>query len=95
MTKELMRTHIVIPRDLIESIDKTVGRGSRSRFLTEAAEEKLARVRRLGAFNKVVGSLKDVAIPGWETSEGAAEWVSASRKADEDEMRAAVEKEAS
>lgn len=78
-----MRAHVVLPADLVESIDKAVGRRSRSRFLAEAAQEKLARLRRLAAFEKVAGSLKDAAIPGWETSESAADWVSASRRADD------------
>jgi hypothetical protein len=86
-----MGTHVVVPKDLVESIDSTVGRGARSRFLVEAAEEKLARIRRLKAFSKVAGSLASVDIPGWETSEGAAAWVSASRRADEDHLRARTE----
>ena len=83
MTSEVVRTHVVIPKEVVESIDRTVGRRARSRFLAEAAEEKLARLRRQRAFDRVAGSLRDVAIPGWETSESAAEWVSASRRADD------------
>jgi metal-responsive CopG/Arc/MetJ family transcriptional regulator len=91
MAREVMRTHVVIPKDVVESIDRTVGRRARSRFLAEAAEEKLARLRRLRAFERVAGSLRDVAIPGWETSESAAEWVSASRREDDERLRRRVE----
>jgi hypothetical protein len=86
MAGESLRTHVVIPKEIVESIDRTVGRRARSRFLTEAAEEKLARLRRVTAFERVAGSLREVQVAGWETSESAAEWVSASRRAD-DEVR--------
>jgi len=79
-----MRTHVVIPKDLVATIDRLVGRRARSKFLTEAAEEKLRRERLGRAIGKVAGSLKDVDIPGWETSESAADWVRASRRADQE-----------
>ena len=84
MSAESLRTHVVIPKEIVESIDRTVGRRARSRFLAEAAQEKLAKLRRERAFERVAGSLRNVAIPGWETSESAAEWVSASRQADDE-----------
>ncbi|HEX3246009.1 MAG TPA: hypothetical protein VHX16_11450 [Chloroflexota bacterium] len=40
MTKDSGRTHIVMPPELLEAIDSVVGRGRRSKFLVEAAEEK-------------------------------------------------------
>ena len=40
---------------------------------------------------KVAGSLADVDIPGWETSESAAEWVRASRQVDEARLRRILE----
>ena len=82
-----MRTHVVIPKELVDSIDELVGRRSRSRFFSEAVEEKLARVKLSRAAKKVVGSLADVDIPGWETSEAASGWVRASRRADDERLR--------
>jgi hypothetical protein len=61
--------------DLLSEIDMLVGRRQRSEFIQEAIEEKLGRRRRLEAFDRVVSSLQDVDIPGWETPESAAEWV--------------------
>ena len=69
------RAHIVMPAELVEEIDDQVGPRRRSRFVQEAVEEKLRRQRRVEAFDGVVGSLKDVDIPGWETPEAAAQWV--------------------
>jgi Arc/MetJ-type ribon-helix-helix transcriptional regulator len=87
MPRETMRTHVVIPKELVDSIDDLVGRRSRSKFLTEAAEEKLARVRLARAAAKVVGSLADRPTPGWESSGAAARWVSDSRRADDERLR--------
>ena len=58
-----------------------VGRRGRSKFLGEALEEKLARLRLIRAAEKVAGSLADTNIPGWEASESAVEWVRAARRA--------------
>ncbi len=87
MPREAVRTHIVIPKELVDSVDELVGRRSRSRFFTEAVEEKLSRVKLSRAAKKVVGSLANVDIPGWETSEAASDWVRASRKADDQRLR--------
>lgn len=84
MANEVMRTHVIMPRELVDSVDELVGKGSRSRFFAEAVEEKLARARLVKAAKKVAGSLAGVNMPGWETSESAAEWVHSSRKADDD-----------
>lgn len=71
----LVRTHVVMPKDLVEQIDELVGPRRRSEFLVELAEKELRRRRLLRSFQQVAGSLADVEIPGWETSESAAEWV--------------------
>jgi metal-responsive CopG/Arc/MetJ family transcriptional regulator len=75
-----MRTHVVMPKELVEEIDAEVGPRKRSQFVKEAVEEKLARRRRVAAFEAVAGSLADVDIPGWETSESTARWVRAQRR---------------
>jgi len=80
VTREAVRTHVVLPRELIEELDELVGPRHRSEFLAEAAEEKLSRLKLARAFEQFAGSLADVDIPGWETSESAAEWVRASRR---------------
>lgn len=91
MSKETMRTHIIIPKEVVDSVDMLVGRRGRSKFFAEAVEEKLARARLSEAARKAAGSLKDTAIPGWETSESAAEWVRLSRRADEERLTRLLE----
>ncbi len=88
MTKEAVRTHVVLPRDLVEELDELVGPRHRSDFIAEAAREKLRQLKLIKAAEKVKGSLAHVDIPGWESPEAAAEWVRASRRA-ADEARSA------
>lgn len=75
VAKTHRRAHVVMPEELVEEVDALVGQRRRSRFITEAVEEKLGRRRRVEAFDRVVGSLADADIPGWETRESAAQWV--------------------
>ena len=75
VSTERRRAHVVLPNDLVCEIDQRVGQRRRSEFIQEAIEEKLRRLRRVEAFDRVVGSLKGVDIPGWETPESSAQWV--------------------
>lgn len=72
---KLVRTHVLLPEEVLAAIDAEVGPRNRSHFLAEAAEAKLRNLRQLEAFKRVAGSLEHVDIPGWETSESSAEWV--------------------
>ncbi len=76
------RAHIVMPTGLVEEIDAEVGPRKRSRFVQEAVEEKLRRKRLRASIAEMAGSLANVEIPGWESSEAAAEWVRAQRRGD-------------
>jgi hypothetical protein len=53
----------------------------RRHSVSGAAPDELAR--RHHSVLKVVGSLADADIPGWETAESAAAWVHAARHADQ------------
>lgn len=86
-----MRTHIVIPSEIVTEVDQIVGRRKRSQFVTEAVMDKLRRVKLRQAAHQVVGSLQDVETPGWETPESTAAWVRASRQMDDARLRRSVE----
>jgi metal-responsive CopG/Arc/MetJ family transcriptional regulator len=75
-----MRAHVIVPDDLIAEVDKLVGPRKRSEFFVEAVREKLRRDRLMAAAEAAAGSLIGVDIPGWETSESAAEWVREQRR---------------
>jgi metal-responsive CopG/Arc/MetJ family transcriptional regulator len=85
-----MRAHVVVPEELVREVDQLVGSRKRSQFFADAVREKLARVKLVEAARKAAGSLADVDIPGWESSEAAAAWVRASRQADEQRLRDAA-----
>ncbi len=77
-----MRAHIIVTEELVNSVDRLVGPRSRSKFFAEAVTEKLIRIKRAKIARRLVGSLADTTIPGWETSKKAAEWVHSSRVKD-------------
>lgn len=79
---KLRRAHFVMPAKLLDAVDAEVGPRKRSQFVQEAVEEKLWRKQMLASLDEMAGSLKDVDIPGWETSEAAAEWVRDLRRGD-------------
>ena len=70
-----MRTHVVLPDKVVEEIDELVGRRNRSRFLTEAATERLRRERLRQAIREGTGILSDEDYPEWSTPEKVAEWL--------------------
>ena len=75
------RTHIVIPEQLVARIDIIVGKRGRSKFLTQAAEKEIMRLRQLKAIEAAAGSWKDKDHP--ELKRGAAKWVDKLRRDDE------------
>jgi metal-responsive CopG/Arc/MetJ family transcriptional regulator len=67
-----VRTHLLLPEDLVEAIDRHVGKRKRSRFVEEAVREKLRREGLLSALEETAGALSAEAYPDWATSEAAA-----------------------
>lgn len=75
---ELVRTHVMLPRDLIEAADRIVGERKRSELLTELLTTWLRRERQKEAVRAVLEDtqpLDDDVPPEWLTAEGAARWV--------------------
>jgi hypothetical protein len=67
------RTHVVLSDQLVRDIDTLVGARQRSSFITQAAEEKLMRLRQLKAIEAAAGAWKDTDHP--ELKAGSAKWV--------------------
>jgi len=85
-----LRTHVVIPRQLVSEIDAVVGKRSRSAFLTQAAEKELMRLRQLKALKAASGTWKDKDHP--ELKRGAARWIDKLRREDEKRFRKVTER---
>jgi predicted transcriptional regulator len=82
MASETIRTHVVIPRDLVEAVDRLVGQRKRSAFLVEAIEEKLEREEFGRALAETKGFLPADAYPEWSTPEKTSAWVRELRAVD-------------
>ena len=76
-----VRTHVVMPRDLLLAIDRLVGKRGRSRFVTAAAQQEVKRRQLLKALDQAAGCWKDEDHP--ELRGGAAAWVAKLRREDE------------
>ena len=76
---EMMRTHVLLPVDLVDEIDAIVGQRKRSRFIAEAVAEKLRRMRLEEALLELERSPVEFDVPGWETPESTARWVAEQR----------------
>jgi polysaccharide deacetylase 2 family uncharacterized protein YibQ len=76
-----MRTHVVLPDELVEEIDRLVGPRKRSRFIEKAVREQ---VRREGgsAVAAAAGILAGKGHPHWETPEKISAWLEELRKVD-------------
>jgi hypothetical protein len=76
----MARTHVILADEVIAAIDKRVGERSRSRFLEEAAREKLERLELEAAIRDGAGMLKDKDYPHWRDTDSVKEWVRTSRR---------------
>ncbi|MGE0544147.1 MAG: hypothetical protein AB7R89_28610 [Dehalococcoidia bacterium] len=83
MRKEDYRIHIVLPREVVDEVDRLVGHRRRSKFMTEAVQEKLRREKLTAALVATAGLLKDADIPHWATPEKTSAWVRDLRQEDD------------
>lgn len=83
MIGEAIRTHVLIPRDLVEAVDRVAGKRRRSEFVTEALREKLARELQKEALAATAGVLADADYPDWSTPEKTSRWVHDQRRTDD------------
>lgn len=79
----MSRTHVMLADGLLEAIDAVAGRRGRSRFLEQAALEKLARLELEAAVRETSGIVGRQAYPAWSTRERAAEWVRRTRETEQ------------
>jgi hypothetical protein len=68
-----VRTHILLPEDLVREIDELVGPRGRSAFIVETARDAVRRKRLLRFLRSGEPAWKEENHP--ELAKGAAEWV--------------------
>ena len=81
-----MRTHVILPEELVKAVDAHAGKGKRSQFFEEAIREKLRIEVLLSALKETAGMLSAEDHPEWETSEKVAAWVRESRRQSDERM---------
>lgn len=72
---ETKQTPIRFPVDLLKDIDKYVGSGQRSKFIIEAANKELIKLKQQQAIQKAKGILSKDDYPEFNTSDDVAKWV--------------------
>ena len=75
-----MRTHVVLPEDLVKSVDALAGKGKRSQFIEEAIREKVRIDTLRAALEATAGAFSAKDHPHWDTPEKVAAWVRESRR---------------
>jgi metal-responsive CopG/Arc/MetJ family transcriptional regulator len=83
MPKGTMRTHIVVPEDLVQQVDRVAGKRRRSRFVEEAIREKLSRQALGAALATTAGVLDAAEYPEWARPEAVSGWVRERRQEDD------------
>jgi metal-responsive CopG/Arc/MetJ family transcriptional regulator len=76
----MARTHVVIADEVVDAMDRLVGARGRSRFLEEAAREKLARLELEAALEETAHTVSSARHPEWRDRRSAAAWVRATRR---------------
>jgi hypothetical protein len=74
-----VRTNLLLPKDLVDEVDRVAGPRGRSRYVTEALRAKVKRDRLKEAIEMTAGVLRPEDYPEWSTSEKVVEWVRARR----------------
>ena len=76
--KTLVRTHLMLPRELLEETDGVFGARKRSEIVTALLEESLRKERFCAAMKAVIdqaGKGAPQEPEDWLTSQGAVAWV--------------------
>jgi hypothetical protein len=76
----MARTHVIMSDEVLGAIDEIVGKRGRSRFIEEAAAEKLERIALIEAITVTAGIARGNGYEHWRDPETTAEWVRETRR---------------
>lgn len=82
MAEKTIRTHVVLPKELVAEVDELVGQRKRSAYIAAAVEARVAHDRFGKALKEAAGALANGGPPEWSTPEGTSAWVRKLRETD-------------
>jgi metal-responsive CopG/Arc/MetJ family transcriptional regulator len=74
------RTHVVMSDEVLKAVDEVAGKRGRSRFLEEAAREKLERLELAESLEATAGIARARSYRHWRDRSAAATWVRKTRR---------------
>ncbi len=74
-----VRTNLLLPKDLVEEVDRFAGERGRSRYVAEALRQRLKRDRLREMIDTTAGAWSADEYPEFATSELVVDWVRARR----------------
>jgi hypothetical protein len=80
------KAHLVFPDELLQAIDKLVGKRGRSKFVVEATRKELKRIQLQKALEKAAGAWKDEDHPEIK-QKGTYQWVKDLREEAEERFK--------
>lgn len=85
---EMVRTHVLLPREMVEEIDERVGPRRRSEFVAETLRKELVRRSQLELLDAAMAEASERGNEGdppeWDTPEGTLAWVRSMREGGDD-----------
>lgn len=70
-----VRTNLLLPKELVDEVDRHAGPRGRSRYVAEALTERLRRDRLREIVLSTAGTLRRDEYPQWRSSEDVVDWV--------------------
>ena len=76
----MARAHVVLSEETLRRVDANVGKRERSRFIEDAAREKLDRIELEKALDATFGVARGPGYRHWKDRRTVAEWVRRTRR---------------
>lgn len=80
------KAHLIFPEELLQAIDKLVGKRGRSKFVVEATRKELKKIQFLQALQEAAGSWKNEEHPELQ-EKGTYQWVREQREMEDGRTR--------
>lgn len=75
LVRMTVRTNLLLPRELVEEVDRYAGPRGRSRYVAEALAARLRHDRLQEAIESTAGALHRTDYPHWRSSDAVVAWV--------------------